>query len=552
MRAPHRIVQLTVAAVVLVLGGVAAPAHADGYIENGTDNPVAARPAPTRPATKHCTVTLADHFLSNGPDGAPRSFQGTVTPPAACPGPWAKVLMDYDVSVSGRQFDRSASITIGGAAVYVGTTQEPSGPVPISYRVTKDLTRYSALLRRPQPFVGGIGNYMDATYTGNYDQSVTLTYYQADKRNPAPEVPDEVRAVPLADLTPGASSASVQLSDLPRNLTGASLEVTLKGNGCDEQWFSTVPDQTAANFPGDGVCAHGPFREAVFGVDGATVGGVGTYPHVYSGGITPTLWRPVLAIDTLDLRPEYLDLTPYVGGLVDGASHTVNVSMDPIGDRWNVWATLLLDTDKGSAQTSGRTVSSAVAPHATVTTTASGTDPATYRQHATRHDTAYGYVDTSKGRVYTRTTNDRNYLTSGRLSDHGLKQQLDQVDAISTASTSTLGHRTIASKLLDERYPIRVDYDAGSYVDDQNFAIEGTVHMGQEVRSRTRGATGAPLRASWDTTVDSYGILARANGVTSQSDGHSTTSFTGTDDAGRHHHRTITTEHGRVVSDRGR
>ena len=146
MRAPHRIVQLTVAAVVFVLGGVAAPAHADGYIENGTDNPVAARPAPTRPATKHCTVTLADHFLSNGPDGAPRNFQGTVAPPAACPGPWAKVLMDYDVSVSGRQFDRSASITIGGAAVYVGTTQEPSGPVPISYRVTKDVTRYEAAM----------------------------------------------------------------------------------------------------------------------------------------------------------------------------------------------------------------------------------------------------------------------------------------------------------------------------------------------------------------------------------------------------------------------
>jgi hypothetical protein len=97
-----------------------------------------------------------------------------------------------------------------------------------------------------------------------------------------------------------------------------------------------------------------------------------------------------------------------------------------------------------------------------------------------------------------------------------------------------------------------MDYDAGSYVDDQNFAIEGTVHMGQEVRSRSRAATGAPLRASWGTTVDSYGILARANGVTSESDGHSTTSFTGTDDAGRHHRRTITTEHGRVVSDRGR
>lgn len=57
---------------------------------------------------------------------------------------------------------------------------------------------------------------------------------------------------------------------------------------------------------------------------------------------------------------------------------------------------------------------------------------------------------------------------------------------------------------------------------------------------------------SWDWTVDSYGVQARADGVTSAKDGHSTTSYVGTDDRGLPHRKTVTTDHGLVVKTTGR
>ena len=71
-------------------------------------------------------------------------------PPASCPGPWAKVVLQADYSVNaGRQFDRTASIWVGGVNLYFGTTQEPSAAIAPTWHVERDVTDYSALLRVP-------------------------------------------------------------------------------------------------------------------------------------------------------------------------------------------------------------------------------------------------------------------------------------------------------------------------------------------------------------------------------------------------------------------
>ena len=84
-------------------------------------------------------------------DFSPKPF--TYTPPAACPGPWAKVVLEADFSVTaGRQFDRTAQIALGHVNIYFGTTAEPSAQrsaPPGTWSATSPTTARCSAPRRP-------------------------------------------------------------------------------------------------------------------------------------------------------------------------------------------------------------------------------------------------------------------------------------------------------------------------------------------------------------------------------------------------------------------
>ena len=76
----------------------------------GSANVATADPSVPRPATSPCVVQLFSNLTFA--DFTPKPF--TYTPPAACPAPWAKVVLEVDFDVTtGRQFDRTAQIAIG-------------------------------------------------------------------------------------------------------------------------------------------------------------------------------------------------------------------------------------------------------------------------------------------------------------------------------------------------------------------------------------------------------------------------------------------------------
>jgi hypothetical protein len=119
-----------VAALMLAASALSAQPIPPPGLVIGSGNTATADPALARPNTTPCVVTLFNNLAFA--DFSPKLF--SFTPPAGCPGPWAKVILNADISIqAGRQFDRTANMWIGGVNVYFGTTSEPSGTVARSW-----------------------------------------------------------------------------------------------------------------------------------------------------------------------------------------------------------------------------------------------------------------------------------------------------------------------------------------------------------------------------------------------------------------------------------
>jgi hypothetical protein len=518
-------------------------------IEINSQNPVTAAPPVSRPDTRSCTVDLATAFPSNNATGGAQNFTGTLTPPADCRGPWAKVVLDWTTSVQGRQFDRAGSLNIGSTQVYFGTTYEPD-PAGITYHFAKDITEYGALFHAPQAFTGGIVNFTNATDTGVYSQTVSITFYQADRDHPAPAEPDTVVGLGGQDASAGTPTIHLTAANLPRNITRAVLEVSIKGNGCDEQWFTDVPNDVSAQFPAAGLCGNGPYREVDAAIDGTPAGVTQFFPYIYTGGIVPTLWRPIPAVGTFDMTPELLDVTPFVGRLVDGQSHDVALSVANIGDVWNLAANLLLYTDHGAAITSGALTSDTIAPAATQATTerpgANGAVTATVT--AARDWSTTGFVDTSAGRIRTTVTQHMAYRNTDTVTAGGFAQQLSQTDSGSNVVHSTGPHGFDASTLHVWSSPITIGATF-QVTDDNNFNLSATVDMTRRLLDVQDAGRAHSVRQSTDE-VSSFGLDQRANGVTVAADGHSTENFAGNDDTGAWFEHFLASAHGFITVDR--
>ncbi len=273
-------------------------------------------------------------------------------PPAACPGPWAKVVLEADYSVTaGVQFDRTGLINLGGVNIYFGTTMEPGSQTARAWHVERDLTDYTATLLTAQSGQAILGNVVDSTYTGRIFGSATLKFYPAGRG--APVTPAAQLVLPLAPSVTSLSPTNPTLSatlTLPRNIERLYLDVIAQSQGDDEFWYTCVPDQYASVLQS---CPGGAFREVEVSIDGTPAGVAPVYPWIYTGGISPSLWAPTPGVQTLNFDPYRVDLTPFAGTLNDGQPHTVAVQVYGAQDSFSVTGTLLAWRDAGAPVVTG-------------------------------------------------------------------------------------------------------------------------------------------------------------------------------------------------------
>jgi hypothetical protein len=476
-------------------------------------------------------------------------YEGPLTPPAACPGPWNKIVLDFTGRVAGRQFDRLMNVWVGGAQVFQSSTPEPD-PDGITWHVEHDATAYSSLFTQPEPIKVELQNYVTGIYTGVIYGTLKVTYYQATPAYPAPAHADDVIGFPNADSDYfyGPSDVRSPSVTFPRNLTQAHLELYLKGNSCDEFWFGSQPDDFAGP---NGVCGGGAFREVQVSIDGQLAGVAWPFPFIFTGGVNPWLWRPMPAVNAFDMPPQTIDLTPYVGLLNDGQPHTISLRVPHDGFYWGIGSDLLLDRDPVLSQTSGALVSRSIAPDAGETYGENiGSNGGVFTTSASRHLAVSGYVDTSAGRVTTSVEQTFGFRNKQEFNLTNFLENLTHEETIDTTTTTTTPGGTTVRDVADS-YPIRMRSLFQTPEQGQKDFWELPAGVEQSLQRKTTvTVNGAQTFSSWlDDTVNASGLLSRTNGITTLSGGRDSEDYVASDSTGACYHHKLVAAQGWVTSD---
>ncbi|KAK3163341.1 hypothetical protein QOZ80_1AG0002390 [Eleusine coracana subsp. coracana] len=313
-------------------------------------------------------------------------------------------VLEWRATCRGVQFDRVFGVWLGGVELLRGSTAEPR-PNGVAWSVSKDVTKYASLLaaRTTSTLAVYLGNVVDDQYTGVFHANLTLHLYFHHHPQPSPSPPglgpaDVIlpvsRSLPLNDgqwfpITDELDVASASVA-VPRNAYRAVLEVYLSYHSADEFWYANTPDQ------------NGPFREVVVTLDGdLLVGAVWPFPVVYTGGIYPLLWRPVSGIGSFSLPSYDIELTPFLGKLLDGEQHEFGFAVTGAQNAWLLDANLHLWVDpKKTPASAGITSHDAPPLDRTIASGATAPGDELYYSTLFRRVYASGWVETaSYGRM---------------------------------------------------------------------------------------------------------------------------------------------------------
>jgi hypothetical protein len=465
----------------------------------GSSNPATAEPLVTRPSTKPCTVTLYNDEAFNDYSAHAISY----TPPSDCKGPWAKVVLNLDFTVTeGTQYDRTASLYLGNANIFYGTTAEPRAALSPSWHVERDVTDLSAIFKTAQTGNAIIYNIFNSTYNGGIYGTATLQFYPADLRNLPADAPDLVIPVSGANSPYELDTTSSVLSTtvtLPRNLTKAYLDVIAQSQSGDEFWYLGVPNDVAGELETYGGTA---FRETEITIDGKAAGVAPVSPWIYTGGIDPYLWEPITGVETLNFKPYRVDLTPFAGLLSDGEPHTVGISVYNANSYFLATANLLLYRDKIRAETGGavteNTLSAEPVPYVVENlTTANGATTGTVTNGSKRTFTVKGYVNTALGRVDTTvvSTVDFNSSQTFNVATAGVPE-IQNVNQTSTVDSKTTTQTGILAEQVTKHwsFPLKLDY---TFLQNADGTYTQVVSVDQQHEvSESTAINGFPLASS--------------------------------------------------------
>jgi hypothetical protein len=415
---------------------------ASAELKIGSTNTAFADPPVPRPSTTPCKVTLYTGFVFDNFNS--QSFN--YAPPADCPGPWAKVILEANFSISaGIQYDRTANIWIGPTNIYFGTTAEDQPHVARNWRVERDLTDYSSIFTVNQVGTVDLGNLVNKTYTGVLHGAADILFYPVPAGQAPPTSADQVVAFSggLTGGTVGLGSTTSLLEEtltFPTNIQRVFFDVFAQSQSNDEFWYTCVPNNVADELES---CGNTAFRESEVTIDGTPAGVAPVYPWIFTGGIDPYLWIPIPGVQTMNFKPYRVNLTPFAGLLNNGQPHTVALSVFNANNYFSATASLLLYLDAGSTEVNGAvTENTLTVPNPTVSeninTAKNGNIQGSVDTKSSHDFEISGYVNTSHGPVTTTVSQDINFtnLQYFKLTDTEYEQNINQSSTLHSVVTT--------------------------------------------------------------------------------------------------------------------
>jgi hypothetical protein len=102
-------------------------------------------------------------------------------------------------------------------------------------------------------------------------------------------------------------------------------------------------------------------------IDGQLAGVQWPFPIIFTGGVVPGLWSPIVGIDAFDLKEYEIDITPWLPLLCDGNQHTVSIKVagllddgrttgvitESVGNTWSVTGKIFIWLDDTGSITTG-------------------------------------------------------------------------------------------------------------------------------------------------------------------------------------------------------
>ncbi|KAJ6259654.1 hypothetical protein Dda_5292 [Drechslerella dactyloides] len=307
-----------------------------------------------------CSTTLLKYEFVNS-YGHPAVAQYT-PPPASCD--WNTVYFHLYTMSKGRQYDRLAFLFLNDTELWRTSTPEPTA-AGIYSTYTKDLTQFSTLLRQSGTLIFDLGNIVTDVLTGTFAVTMTAHYFKLEV--PSQHKPADVIA-PVSKMQGSNQQPSIfvlpndiaqSTISVPKDVKKAVLSVIASGNSEEEFWYTNVPDDLKNTFPDTSLLGHSSYREVQVFVDGVMVDAIMPTPAIYTGGINPGLWKPIVCPYAYDLWEAEIDITAWVAGKSNAVIdlqvqglHNVNSTLEVgggIGQNWFVSARSFFWTDPTTA-----------------------------------------------------------------------------------------------------------------------------------------------------------------------------------------------------------